>query len=853
MKRVNAQKTLQRKHVLDRLKDAAAYPVTLVIAPAGFGKTTAVQQLLQSESRSIRVGTPQQSNLEQFIATFAESCSCIFPEMSAPPHEPLPARKGESTLVALYAAWAIKHLRPVGCTIFIDDLQHADSCSEVTAFLTTIIDTLKGTIRWILCSRTRSNLPIARWQAYGEADIPVNADDLRMTIEDALKLARLLKCRIAPNQIAAWVDETRGFPVPLTFAIRLASRKTTISGIMDGARALTFEFLAEQLWQSLHKEERRLLEIASFLPPLPLQAYESHVVSAIETINRLCNEITFLTLEASGHFGMHDLFRTFVRQAVSLSGQNIRRERIKIAVQLLIDHGDHDSAIHLLLDERNVRDAELLAESFSCRALSLQCRQRLVLTSSELRASELGPALLCLHAEYWSWLGDPGRTLHYANELVGRATAESGQLLCAIKAISGIANFESDNRHRAWLASMTGHLPRLNSTDALIATAYQSLFVARLPGKADEALSLALKVQEGLHLLNDLERIDADIAIGAALFHLGDFRAALGVNDDAVKTARGIGEPRQLARALNNFGLMLLYVFDSSVEDVFSPLQDAVEKTGSWRFSHVSHWIQAQYYAQKGDLRRAKAAQDLQVVIAPREESQRSRLEFFRRHSENLCDLISEEYSKLNSGLTRSGLPYEPDSAYELLTDAAVAYALLGQVAITQETLQQAQALREKLSRFQFDNVRAAVVLEIIALCAIGHWTQARRLNERIRGTVPNLAPLDHALARLVEGPPFVGVAEAVAPCIGRPFMGLAALMIGRLLERAGAGEPPRLTSAELEVLRLLGSGKSNKEIAGARARSIDTVKRQVTSVYQKLGVDNRTAAVAVARSHGLL
>jgi DNA-binding NarL/FixJ family response regulator len=56
-----------------------------------------------------------------------------------------------------------------------------------------------------------------------------------------------------------------------------------------------------------------------------------------------------------------------------------------------------------------------------------------------------------------------------------------------------------------------------------------------------------------------------------------------------------------------------------------------------------------------------------------------------------------------------------------------------------------------------------------------------------------------------------------------------------------------------MEVLRLLGLGKSNKEIAADRSRSVETVKRQVASLYQKLGVENRTGAVAVARSRGLL
>jgi DNA-binding NarL/FixJ family response regulator len=61
------------------------------------------------------------------------------------------------------------------------------------------------------------------------------------------------------------------------------------------------------------------------------------------------------------------------------------------------------------------------------------------------------------------------------------------------------------------------------------------------------------------------------------------------------------------------------------------------------------------------------------------------------------------------------------------------------------------------------------------------------------------------------------------------------------------------LTEAEIEVLRLLALGRSNKEIASTRLRSAETIKRQVSSIYKKLSVDNRTGAVAIAREHGLL
>jgi DNA-binding NarL/FixJ family response regulator len=74
-----------------------------------------------------------------------------------------------------------------------------------------------------------------------------------------------------------------------------------------------------------------------------------------------------------------------------------------------------------------------------------------------------------------------------------------------------------------------------------------------------------------------------------------------------------------------------------------------------------------------------------------------------------------------------------------------------------------------------------------------------------------------------------------------------------RVLETKKLETTTLLTTAEMEVLHLIATGKSSKEIANARSRSVETVNRQVASIFKKLGVENRTSAVAVARERGIL
>jgi len=62
-----------------------------------------------------------------------------------------------------------------------------------------------------------------------------------------------------------------------------------------------------------------------------------------------------------------------------------------------------------------------------------------------------------------------------------------------------------------------------------------------------------------------------------------------------------------------------------------------------------------------------------------------------------------------------------------------------------------------------------------------------------------------------------------------------------------------RLTPRQLEVLRGITEGKSNKEIGRAMKLSEATVKAHVMAVYRCLNVDNRVAAMLVAKEKGLL
>jgi DNA-binding CsgD family transcriptional regulator len=78
--------------------------------------------------------------------------------------------------------------------------------------------------------------------------------------------------------------------------------------------------------------------------------------------------------------------------------------------------------------------------------------------------------------------------------------------------------------------------------------------------------------------------------------------------------------------------------------------------------------------------------------------------------------------------------------------------------------------------------------------------------------------------------------------------------MIPRTVHRSGASaeRPAGLTSREVEVLSLLASGESNREIGERLSISHRTVERHIAAIYRKIGARRRADAAAFAVTHGL-
>jgi LuxR family maltose regulon positive regulatory protein len=150
------------------------------------------------------------------------------------------------------------------------------------------------------------------------------------------------------------------------------------------------------------------------------------------------------------------------------------------------------------------------------------------------------------------------------------------------------------------------------------------------------------------------------------------------------------------------------------------------------------------------------------------------------------------------------------------------------------------------------------LALQILCLQALAMEAQGRKAEalQAIQHSLSAAEPEGNLRPFLDEGIPMLNLLRLAQK------RGIAAEFISRIVamipnEEPGkpAGVYPRalLSKREVELLNLIASGCSNKEIAGELVISIGTVKRHTVNIFNKLDVKNRTEAAAKARELGLL
>jgi LuxR family maltose regulon positive regulatory protein len=324
---------VRRERLLRRLAQSAHVPVTLIAAPAGYGKTTLLVHWLQADARPLTWLTVDQADddAEQLIASLALSLG-----------EP-----ADLTLAAV--TYAIER-REEPFVLALDDVHHLRS-AEALAVLDAIADAVPPGSQVVLAGRGEPGLPIGRLRGQGRL-VELRAPDLVMTRREAAKMLSLAGLELAPADVQVLLDRTEGWATGLYIAaLSLRGHSDLHRAVLrfGGDDRLLADYLRDELLDGLDAERRRFLERTSVLEELcgPLcDAVLGRTGSGVALRDMSRSNLFLVPLDhVDTAFRYHGLLAGMLRTELRRTDPECEPELHRRASHWYADEGDADRAI----------------------------------------------------------------------------------------------------------------------------------------------------------------------------------------------------------------------------------------------------------------------------------------------------------------------------------------------------------------------------------------------------------------------------------------------------------------------------------------------------------------------------
>lgn len=873
-----------RQRLLDRLERGLAHRITLIAAPAGFGKTTLLSQWLETCPHPVawlaldaRDGEPT-----RFLAYLIAAVQTVAPQFGAgalalllAPQPPSPTAM-MTTLINELAAL------PQLIMLVLDDYHQIDS-PAVDQALSLLLEHQPAQVHLVIATRAEPSLPLARLRARGQLN-ELRAADLRfMRAEAADLLQRAVGRNLADEIVAALDLRTEGWATGLHLAaLALQNRPTDADALrtFTGSQRFVLDYLLQEVLAQ---------------QPAPIRQFLLHTA----ILDRLCGPLCDATLGAPAGTGQAAL------EAI---------ERANLFLVPLDDHRRWYRYHHLFgtfLREQLLRDATLSAEAIAelhTRASSWYEAEGLELEALyHMAAAGDAQRLAALAERSWqrmdssfqtaAWCGwvrqlpeealqsRPELCLQYANALINAGELEAAEtrlrdaergLTSNPEATTGTPPFAELAGQialaRGYLAQASG----ASTAAAHYATAALASPAAQEPlvrAQAETLLGMAHwnagnleAAHQALTAWVAYARQSGNSAFALASgFYLGELRFAQGQLREAARTYRqflhllppdaGIAE--QAAPNLHLGLAMVAHEQGDAANAAFHLQQSRAHggRTALIDWPSRLHIVQARIHMAAGEwsaaLDQLDEAERLYVrnpvpIVQP-VAALRARVQIAQG---NL--MAAQAWAVERRLTTTDELSYLRE--YEQITFARLLLARFAHEG-AHDALYAAQDLLARLLPAAQASGRIGSVIELLLLQAIVF---------EARADLPKaLAVLERALV-LAEPEGYVRLfIDAGAPAVRLLQVLQPAdeqLTAYRQLLLAAAGAPPAadplvepLSEREREVLRLIAKGLSNQELAAHLYLSLHTIKVHTRNIYSKLGVNSRTQAVARSRKLGLL
>ncbi|MCB0157293.1 MAG: hypothetical protein KDD83_04120 [Caldilineaceae bacterium] len=864
---------LPRPRLVNKLNGARRTKLTLVAAPAGFGKTSAVAAWAATMTTA-HVGwltlDAYDDDPVRFwqavgaaLASAAPGASAALQVRLTPGPVPRTALPPPPVLLAPFLHQLAALDRPV--VLVLDDYHHI-AAQAIHAGIAYLLEHGMPALHLVLITRADPPLALARTRAQGMLT-EVRAEDLRFTPDEAAAFLRAAD-RDAPDDPArrALVAQAEGWITGLRLLAHTRTRAGTRGDVTADAgsgRRFVVAYLTEEVVQQQPETVQRFLEQTSILAGLcaPLCDAVTGRSDGQAMLARLHAQDLFITpLDEAGrwfrtHHLLADLLRARLGQratAAEIRTLHARAGRWYAAQETwepAIDHAVHAADWGWAADLVTAAYAPLLAQGH--------------VATWQRQLARLPDAVVNVHPVLSMRRG-------WVAFLQGDVAQADVRLTAAAAALTDAAGADP-----AVAAELAGYLATV---------AFFRDEPARIVRLADEALALAPS-----HDLAGRARATAARGLGVSL--AGDTAQAMVLFADAADLARAADNPFLLAHALELVADGQFHTAQLAAAAATSRaiIELAGRSTPPRPFAANGHVKLAAVLLEQGEP--AQAAAEL---AAARAVDQTGAIGYTRL--EMLCVEIrlalaqgdtAAAWAALQTATTLVAESRSPLLRIQLAAVAVPVWLARGEVATAAAWLEPqpahaaarplpviAEEVRQVcLARVRLAQGRPRAVPAIVAATA-GPAAAAGRTARVIElGVVAALAHAqlgDHAAARrtladvlaLAEpagyrqlfvdaGPRFYRLLATLPPAQQTGYVRTLLRVCAPVLETVAPADA--LSPRELEVLRLIAAGLSNQQIAADLVVALDTVKKHTTHIYGKLGVRGRTQAVARARELDLL
>ena len=327
---------------LTKLLDESPARIKLLVAPAGYGKTTLAQQWLDvPERRGVWYrGGAATADVAALAAGIAIAAAEIIPDAGKRMRQRIRTVGHPEEDVDLLAELFAEDVAewPDDAWLGIDDYHFAMESAASERF--TELLTRATQIPMVLTSRSRPNWATARRILYGEIQ-EVDRRSLAMEKKEALALLS----GTGDADTAALVQRARGWPAVIGIAAQAGDFQIPPDDLPDQL----YDYFAEELYRNAEPTVRDALHRLSVVPTLSVELARSLFGRTTNDIVSGCMRLGAVTVTTED-IALHPLLRTFLNKKLARENPSDLQAIAAETAELLISRGDWDGAFQVIAD-----------------------------------------------------------------------------------------------------------------------------------------------------------------------------------------------------------------------------------------------------------------------------------------------------------------------------------------------------------------------------------------------------------------------------------------------------------------------------------------------------------------------